>query len=555
MMKLPVSTITATIVLTILAVTVPCTAWFIAGSHSVEIEADQLIGLMKLRATRTASSLAGRIGGRLGLLLDTESRRPVYQYQHTYTDPNTACDCASITPSPLALGPEDALIEAQFQITPTGQISLPTLGSQGQGNEKVEQEWLRRQYRLRSRLQKSATAIKTAVENRALENTRLGVEARKMASQVVPAWNGEDVVVIEVEVPSLEWHVISLEGDSTLMALRDVATPVGTVIQGFVVSTEGVTKSMEGAFFPARFVPGREGGDQSIGDVGARVPIDGVDWLVCVNAGDAIVRAKAEGAGIARQFRITFVLSSAAALIAGLFVIGLVWQSERLSNERSQFAAAAAHELRTPLAGLQLYSDMLAQGLGNQDKSRDYASRIAGEAQRLGRVVSNVLGFSQLERRSVKIRPERGDLAGAVNECLDRLRPAFESRGLAIHLRKNDEIQPVNFDGEALFHILQNLLDNAEKFTRKTEQRDVDVELLPVKGGVALSVSDRGEGIPDHHKRKLFRSFSPTSREDAPPGLGLGLLIVRQFAELQGGSVICTDTPGGGATFTVTFLS
>lgn len=554
-MKLPVNTITAAIVLTALTVTVPCTAWYIAGSQSVEIEREQIIGLMRLKANQTASSLAGRIGGRLGVLLDTESRRPVYQYQHTYADPNTACDCASITPSPLALGPEDALIKTQFQISPAGQLSIPTLGNQIGGNEKMEKEreWLRTQYEMRSRLQKSTGAIKKAVEIRERESDGNNANPRKMASQVVPAWNGEEVVVIEVEVPRLEWHVIDVGGDSTLVALRDVATPVGTVIQGFVVSTEEVTKSMEGAFLPARFVTDGKGGDLPSGVVGARVPLEGVDWMVQVDAGDAVVRAEEEGAGIARHFRITFALSSAAALVAGIFVIGLVWQTERLSRERSQFAAAAAHELRTPLAGLQLYSDMLAQGLGNRERSRDYAARIAGESQRLARVVSNVLGFSQLERRSVTLHAEKGDLDEAVGECLDRLRPAFESRGFAIGFQRENPIPPATFDREALFHIVQNLLDNAEKFTRRSDRRTVDVALRPVDGGVALSVSDHGEGIPDTEKRKLFRSFAPSGREDSPPGLGLGLLLVREFSEAQGGSVTCSDTPGGGATFTVIF--
>ena len=100
------------------------------------------------------------------------------------------------------------------------------------------------------------------------------------------------------------------------------------------------------------------------------------------------------------------------AIVCGLLVVGVTARSERLAQERARFAAAAAHELRTPLAGIQLYGDMLADELGDPAKHKDYAHRISVEAARLGRVVANVMGVSQLERGALAVRPELGDAVG-----------------------------------------------------------------------------------------------------------------------------------------------
>ena len=140
-------------------------------------------------------------------------------------------------------------------------------------------------------------------------------------------------------------------------------------------------------------------------------PVAATGWFLMSDAAAAMREAVETGDLLRRQFRNTFALGSAAALCAALAVVMIVAQTDRLARQRARFAAAAAHELKTPLATLRLYSEMLAEGLGDPDQSRNHASRIVPEVRRLGRVVGNMLDLSRLERGSPLAQPTAGDLA------------------------------------------------------------------------------------------------------------------------------------------------
>ena len=93
-------------------------------------------------------------------------------------------------------------------------------------------------------------------------------------------------------------------------------------------------------------------------------------------------------------------------MLAGVCLVVLIRRSERLAEERSRFAAAAAHELRTPLAGIRLHGEMLALSLGNPSRVTEYAGRITDEAERLTRLVSNVFNYTQVDQKRLRIQTE-----------------------------------------------------------------------------------------------------------------------------------------------------
>ena len=195
----------------------------------------------------------------------------------------------------------------------------------------------------------------------------------------------------------------------------------------------------------------------------------------------------------------------------------------------------------------------LAEGLGDPSKAKEYARRVADEAERLGRVVANVLGFTRLERGTMQVHVESGDLAGAVREAVTRQQPALEVAGARLEVQIAEDLPAVKFDRDAVGQILQNLLDNAEKHTRHAAERHIHVTLAAAEHSVTLTVADHGPGVPAETQRKLFQPFERGNHADAPAGLGLGLVLVKALAEAQGARVSYRDNDGGGAQFAVTF--
>src|SRR5260221_7625556 len=120
---------------------------------------------------------------------------------------------------------------------------------------------------------------------------------------------------------------------------------------------------------------------------------------------------------------------------------------------------------------------MLAGGWGHPPRGKDPARRAAEEAARLGRVVSNVLGFTRLERGALQVRPESGGRGAVVREWVDRQRPAVEAAGASLELSVADDLPEVKFDRDAIAEILQNLVDNAEKYSRSAKDRSIEVSL------------------------------------------------------------------------------
>ena len=347
-----------------------------------------------------------------------------------------------------------------------------------------------------------------------------------------------------ITISPLEWRTLGFGGVPALVAVRSVQTPDGAFAQGFVVDRSSLTSALAA-----------RAGDmvaelRAVAATSADRP--GIDvapgWQLTVAPNPrALAAAAASAHDIARSFLIRFIGIGSIALLAAGFVLVLVLRAEKLALERSQFAAAAAHELRTPLAGLQLYGDMLADGLGDPGKVRDYARRMSEEASRLGRVVSNVLGFSQLERGNLAVDAQVGPLGEALCELAERAEPALDRAGAALELDVSRELR-ARFDRDALARIVGNLLDNAEKYARGAADRTIRLAAHDRGDVVEIVVQDNGPGIADHSK--LFRAFSRGVPADGPAGLGLGLALSRSLADAMGGELAYrANDAGAGATF------
>jgi signal transduction histidine kinase len=518
--------------LTATGVIVPCTAWYVVGSRAAGERAARMEEAPRIQARQAASRLARQVALRLESMRSSESHRPFQDYLSSDRLQELQRDCSyEITiPSPLAEGPVDPLIWAHFQIDAVGLLTLPTLANTVTGTGARDAAAI--QHAILSELE-CASSDHLAALHRTVEHD----ERREL-----PSPQGL------ITVGPFSWHAATIAGSAALVALREVATPSEVLTQGFVVPTDRLDSLLDGALYPAQI---RSGNPQTDDDV--LVPIQGDPWTLRLTATQAVAVAEAEARRVEQRFRRNFLVGAIAALIAGAALVLLVWQTDRIAVERSRFAASAAHELRTPLAGIQLYGEMLAEGSGDPTRKRLYARRVADEAERLARVVTNVMGFSRLERDGLVVNPQVGDLEPAVRSSVERLRPALESAGVPIDLDIQGPLPQASFDPDALHQILQNLLDNSSKFNRDARDRTVHVRLSAPGNHPTLEVLDHGSGVARKVRRRLFRPFAHHPDPGAPSGLGIGLAIVRALAEAQGAEISYRDVAEGGAAFSVRF--
>lgn len=535
-MRLPWSRTAIATVLTAVCVVVPCTAWYLAGSRATRQQASRLEDSPRRQAHQEATRLAQQVALRLEATRQAESRRPFLDYLSDERFEQLLEDCTydATLRSPLAEGPVDPLIWAHFQIDDVGLITMPTLHRRPgltqatAGSDTVSEGPL--QEAILSELECASSEHLAALQRTAVEGT----------PRQLPTPQGL------VTVGPFSWHTVTIEDAPALVALREVATPLAVLTQGFVVPGERIRSLLEGALFPAHVRPG-----EPVEVAEVAIPLQGDRWSVAVDASRAFATAEEEATRMETRFLIMFVIGAFSALVAGSVVVLLVHETERTARERARFAASAAHELRTPLASLQLYGEMLSEGSGDPERYSTYGRRVAQESDRLGRVVSNVLGYSKLQRDGLAVNPRPGDLETAVRSSIDRLQPALESAGASIEIQAERDVPRAVFDPDALHQILQNLTDNAVKFCRDAEDRTIHVTVAVRDGQPTIEIRDHGHGVAPSIRRKLFRAFTHHPDPDAPAGLGIGLALVRALADAQGAEVTYGDAPGGGASFAV----
>jgi signal transduction histidine kinase len=179
---------------------------------------------------------------------------------------------------------------------------------------------------------------------------------------------------------------------------------------------------------------------------------------------------------------------------------------------------------------------MMADGLGDPAKQADYARRMSEEASRLGRVVSNVLGFSQLERGNLSIEVRAGDLSKELCTLAERAQPTLDRAGAVLELDVPPDLQ-AQFDKDALARIVGNLIDNAEKYGREAEDRTITLRAVKSADTVEITVTDRGPGVAEAARSKLFKAFARGVGTDGPAGLGLGLALSQSLARAMGGDL------------------
>jgi protein-histidine pros-kinase len=216
---------------------------------------------------------------------------------------------------------------------------------------------------------------------------------------------------------------------------------------------------------------------------------------------------------------------------------------------RSDFLSTVSHELRTPLTAIRGFADLLVEhwDATEQEQRRALVQRIAGAGLRLDRLIEDLLDFTRLERGQLGIDLGARSLLQLVDEALRHVAVSLERHEVEVDIAPGLEVL---VDEAAIARVLVNLLTNAAKFSPIGST-------ITIRGAVdgdrvAVSVVDRGTGIADGELDRIFERFYRVEHGTARrPGTGVGLAIVKEFTEAQGGEVLVRSSVGEGTEFTI----
>ena len=247
-------------------------------------------------------------------------------------------------------------------------------------------------------------------------------------------------------------------------------------------------------------------------------------------------------------FVVIALVSLAAVTWLSWFVAGKAIVPVQESMERQeQFVAAASHELRSPLTSIRTGLSLLQVEPG----SARHLTLMSREAERMSRLIDELLilaGGGSLRRN---FRPEPIEPDTLLIDFADTMLPQARKHGIHLELQLPEDALPaIRADADRVRQMLTILTDNALRYA--PEGSTVTLKLEPAGDGCRFYVSDHGPGIPDSEKKRVFDRFyrGSASRSD-PDHFGLGLSVALELAKVHGGEVTVSDTPGVGATFTI----
>jgi signal transduction histidine kinase/CheY-like chemotaxis protein/predicted hydrocarbon binding protein len=227
---------------------------------------------------------------------------------------------------------------------------------------------------------------------------------------------------------------------------------------------------------------------------------------------------------------------------------------EKADRMRAQFLSHVSHELRTPLTSIKGFVENMLLGVAGalSDKQQGYLQRVGINADRLIRMISDLLDQTRIESGRLELMPTELDVVHAVSETLEQLRPLAMAKRQQLGLEMPPAPVMAWADADRLAQIVTNLVQNAIKFT--PEEGRIDVRVTPGDPHFAhVIVRDTGPGIPADALARVFDPFFRVGAErSGPKGLGLGLSIVKTLVELHGGAIGVRSVPDAGAEFEFT---
>ena len=252
------------------------------------------------------------------------------------------------------------------------------------------------------------------------------------------------------------------------------------------------------------------------------------------------------------------VFSAALGLLLVVILAGIVatWRVMRRESEmarlKADFVANVSHDLKTPLSVIRMFGETLEMGRVTDEGTRqEYYRVITRESERLSRLIDNVLDFSRIEGGRQRYEMAATAVEPLVRETLEAFGYPMAQHGFRVEVAVAPDLPEVVLDADAVGQALANLVDNAIKYSG--ERKAIAVAARVEGEHLALSVTDRGIGIPHEEQSRIFEKFYRVGRSEIEGrrGSGVGLALVRHVMEAHGGRVTVESRPGEGSRFTL----
>jgi len=231
-----------------------------------------------------------------------------------------------------------------------------------------------------------------------------------------------------------------------------------------------------------------------------------------------------------------------------------VEQLQEFDRLKSAFVGVVSHELRTPLTSIMSLSENLLGELAGplNEKQKHYASRIQFNADRLTRMLNELLNLSKIEAGKMELHPMVLSLQDLLDDLVEAFQPFAQRKSIIMDVGSMESIPKVRADRDKLYEVLANLLENAIKFTPSGGSVHIGAQIWDDRH-IKMNVSDTGRGISEEHLPRIFDKFYRVQPDSGhATGSGLGLAIAKGLVELHGGTLAVESAPGKGSHFSFT---
>jgi signal transduction histidine kinase len=238
--------------------------------------------------------------------------------------------------------------------------------------------------------------------------------------------------------------------------------------------------------------------------------------------------------------------------------------AESANKAKSEFLANISHELRTPMHGILSFAKFgLSKSNATPEKIHEYFTHINQSAERLLKLLNDLLDLSKLEAGKMDLQIAQHDMAQIVSSIIDQLDALARQKDLRLQLIVDSAETSIEMDADRISQIIQNLLGNALRFGTAGTEVTISIADAELPAGhrrahnqrlpaLAVTVTDRGPGIPEDELGAIFEKFIQSSKtKTGAGGTGLGLAICREIATLHMGDIIARNRADGGAEFIV----